>query len=221
MTNSNLWLITPPTVLGQVQNSPPTKKPNKDQRSREYLTEAEVERLIEACGDDRHSHRNRTLILIGFRHGFRVSELTKLRWDQIDFEAGTLAVTRLKKGSPSTHPLTGRELRMLRKLQRDNDGRSPFVFLSDRGGPMTRRGVFWVLQRAAKFAMLDIKAHPHMLRHGAASRWPTRALTREHFRPTSATRTSSTPFATPSLRRAGSRLCGVTERAMHGRNAEA
>ena len=44
------------------------------------------------------------MILLAFRHGLRASELD-LQWTQVDFEAGTLAVTRVKNGTPATHPL--------------------------------------------------------------------------------------------------------------------
>jgi len=64
--------------------------------------------------------------LMAYRHGFRVSELVDLRWDQIDFDRGTLAVRRAKRGTPSTHPIMGDELRALRKLQREQEPKSPF-----------------------------------------------------------------------------------------------
>ena len=59
------------------------------------------------------------MILVAFRHGLRSSELTDLRWDQVDFAHAVLHVRRAKKGVPSTHPIRGDELRALRKLQRD------------------------------------------------------------------------------------------------------
>jgi type 1 fimbriae regulatory protein FimB/type 1 fimbriae regulatory protein FimE len=43
-------------------------------RTREYLTEAEVEALIAACRDNRQPHRDATMILIAFRHGLRASD---------------------------------------------------------------------------------------------------------------------------------------------------
>jgi integrase len=61
-----------------------------------------------------------------------------VRWDQIDLEAGTLHVARLKHGSPSTHPLRGPELRALRAWKREQRDATPYVFTSLRGGPMTR-----------------------------------------------------------------------------------
>jgi integrase len=85
-------------------------------RTRECLTDAEVERLVEAAKANRYGHRDATMILVAYRHGFRVSDLVDLRWDQIDFDTANLAVRRAKKGSPSTHPILGDELRALRRL---------------------------------------------------------------------------------------------------------
>jgi integrase len=99
-------------------------------------------------------------------HGFRASELVDLRRDQIDFEAATLAVRRVKKGSPATHPIRGDELRALRRLQREQEPRSAFVFTSERGGsPFTAAGFARMVERAGEAAELGFKAHPHMLRH--------------------------------------------------------
>ena len=108
----------------------PRRKPNAEYRSREHLTEREVERLIEAIratvGDTgRHDGPDR------LQHGLRASELVDLRWDQIDLEHALLRVRRVKNGSPATHPLTGKELRALRRLQREQVAKSPFVFISD------------------------------------------------------------------------------------------
>src|SRR5262249_39396436 len=56
--------------------SPPRKPRNHDVRPREYLTETEVESLIDAAASQgRHGHRDATMILLAFRHGLRVSEL--------------------------------------------------------------------------------------------------------------------------------------------------
>jgi integrase len=106
------------------------------------------------------------MILVAYRHGLRVSELVDLRWDQIDFNAGTMAVRRAKKGTPATHPIRGDELRALRRLQREQDPVSPFVFTSERGSPFTTAGFARLVERAGEAAKLGFKApHPHMLRH--------------------------------------------------------
>jgi integrase len=143
----------------------PVRKPNAAYRSREHLTEREVERLVEAAKDNRWGQRDATMVLLAFRHGLRASELVDLRWEQVDLENAILHVRRVKQGTPATHPLTGRELRALRRLQRDQNSTSPFVFVSERGTPFSTRGFQAMVERAARTAGFDMKIHPHMLRH--------------------------------------------------------
>ena len=162
MAKSHLSLVAPRTVNRTVT---PKRRPNADLRTREYLTEAEVERLLKATRANRWGHRDATMILIAYRHGLRASELTDLRWDQIDFNAGTMAVRRAKKGTPSTHPIRGDEMRALRRLQREQEPKSAFVFTSERGAPFTTAGFARMIERAGQAAGFKFKAHPHMLRH--------------------------------------------------------
>uniref|UniRef100_B8HZM9 Uncharacterized protein n=1 Tax=Cyanothece sp. (strain PCC 7425 / ATCC 29141) TaxID=395961 RepID=B8HZM9_CYAP4 len=70
----------------------PVRLPNASYRSREYLTLAEVNQLIEAAGDrGRHPLRvgkatsleHRSLNLMMFRHGLRAGKVELLRWDSI------------------------------------------------------------------------------------------------------------------------------------------
>ena len=109
--------------------------------------------------------RHATMILSAFRHGLRAAELVDLCWDQIEFRTATLHVRRLKQGTPSTHPLLGYELRALRRLQREQDPKSPFVFTSERGAPFSTAGFARMVERAGAGGKLGFKAHPHMLRH--------------------------------------------------------
>ena len=162
MAKSHIKLVTPNTVKRTVRLKRP---PNRDLRTREYLTEAEVERLTAATRGNRHSHRDATMILVAYRHGLRVSELVDLRWDQVDFRTATLHVRRAKQGTPSTHPIVGDELRALRRLQREQDPKSPFVFTSERGAPFSSAGFARMIERAGVEAKFGFKPHPHMLRH--------------------------------------------------------
>jgi type 1 fimbriae regulatory protein FimB/type 1 fimbriae regulatory protein FimE len=155
---------TPSTIVKRTVAMPRRPK-NADLRSREYLTDHEVERLAEAAKTNRHGHRDATMILVAYRHGLRAAELTDLRWDQIEFSSATLHVRRVKQGTPSTHPILGDELRALRRLQREQDPKSPFVFTSERGTPFTTAGFARMVERAGVEAGLAFKAHPHMLRH--------------------------------------------------------
>lgn len=144
---------------------PPRKPKNTDRRNREYLTDAEVEKLRKAArSTGRHSHRDDTLILLMFRHGLRVSEIISLQWDQVDLKKGFLHVVRLKNGTPSTHPVRGVELRALRQLQREYD-HSPYLFISERKAPLTDRAIRHIVARAGEMAGFTFSIHPHMLRH--------------------------------------------------------
>jgi len=79
--------------------------PNPDLRTREYLTPDEVERLMAAAKANHYSHRDATMVLVALRHGLRAAELVDLRWEQVDFETATLHVHRVKKVTPSVHPI--------------------------------------------------------------------------------------------------------------------
>lgn len=138
--------------------------PNAHYRTREYLTEPEVERLMKAAGGNRNGHRDATMILLSFRHGLRASELCSLRWDQVDLVHGRLHVSRAKNGIDTVHPLTGSELRALRRLQREQEpGR--YVFMSERGAPMSAVGFRRMMGRLGNAAKMPFTVHPHMLRH--------------------------------------------------------
>jgi len=71
-------------------------------------------------------------------------------------------VLRREQGTPATHPLTGRELRALRRLQREQRSKSPFIFVSERSAPFAKRGFQAMVERTARAAGFDMKIHPHM-----------------------------------------------------------
>jgi len=143
---------------------PPGRRKNADLRTREYLTPDEVTALVKHAGSvGRHRTRDRTLILALYRHGLRVSEAISLKWDQVDFKRAEMHVRRLKGGTPAVHPIKGDELRLLRKLKREYE--SAFVFVSERGLPLSRSAVAAIVKRAGNNAEIELKVHPHMLRH--------------------------------------------------------
>ena len=146
-------------------NVPPRRVPNAAVRTREYLTGDEVDQLMAAARKvGRHRHHDATLILIAYRHALRVSELVALRWDQVDLKQGLLHVSRLKNGTPSVHPIRGPEIRALRRLQREYS-QTPYLFVTERGGPLTASTVRKMVARAGRNASISFPVHPHMLRH--------------------------------------------------------
>lgn len=138
---------------------------NEAVRPREFLLEAEVDKLIETAKQiGRHGFRDATLILLAYRHGLRVSELIALRWEQCDLRNGLLHIHRRKNGVPSTHPLRGPEIRALRRLHRDYPD-TPYLFVTERKGPITDSAVRKIIARAGRQAGITFPVHPHMLRH--------------------------------------------------------
>jgi integrase len=161
MAKPNLRLVTPGTENRTVG---PRRPPNAELRTREHLTSAEVDLLTEAAKANRYGSRDALMVLLAYRHGLRAAEVVDLRWEQVDFKMAVLNVRRAKNGTPATHPLSGREMRELRRHQRESPA-SPFVFVSERGAPLSAPGFSRLVERAAAVAELGIKAHAHMLRH--------------------------------------------------------
>jgi type 1 fimbriae regulatory protein FimB/type 1 fimbriae regulatory protein FimE len=155
-----------PNTKQAPENAPPRKPRNKDVRGREHLTEEEVDQLRRAASKlGRHGLRDACMILMCFRHGFRVSELVALRWDQIDLARETVFVRRLKRGKNNTQDLARVELSALKKLAKGSGGRQTFVFRNERGGALSRWAFDKMLRRAGAACEPPIAVHPHMLRH--------------------------------------------------------
>jgi integrase len=143
--------------------APPRRRPNSETRSREHLTQTEVKQLQLSAGLlGRNGHRDSTMVLVAYRHGFRPVELVSLRWDQVDWDQRVLHVRRKKRGTPGTHPIRRDELAALRKLGGDRIGH---IFRTEGGGPLSTRGWGLIVARAGEAAKLGFPVHPHMLRH--------------------------------------------------------
>lgn len=137
---------------------------------RKHLTQYEVGRILHFADQGAHFERNYCMILMCFLHGLRVSELCHLRLSDIDMGGHSLYVRRLKNSLSTQHPLFDEELpslmRWLNVRQRWRDADSDWLFLSQKGGPLTRHQVRVMIKSYAAQADISISAHPHMLRHG-------------------------------------------------------
>jgi len=79
--------------------------PNAAYRVREYLTDAEVEQLIEAARRrGRNGPRDGAAILLAYRHGLRAAELCQLRWSQMIFGMAACTSTEPRAGAPACIP---------------------------------------------------------------------------------------------------------------------
>lgn len=138
---------------------------NSDYRSREYLNADEMRRLIEAAESrGRHPVRDRTLLLLMYRHALRVSEAATLRWDAVLMDDALLNIKRVKGSKSGVHPLKPDELTALAALKRTYPDRY-YLFPSERGEHVTTYAIATLVKRCGELAGLPFKAHPHMLRH--------------------------------------------------------
>lgn len=159
----------------------PTRKKNKVYRSREHLTPAEVTHLIEVAGErGRHQLRDRTLLLLMFRHGLRAGEASLLKWDAVMFEERNISITRLKGSESGIHRLQPDEIEALRQLKEQDSG-TYHLFVGERGKPLTTGAIAKMMIRAGELAKLPLPVHPHMLRHScgyylAEQGFPTRDI---------------------------------------------
>ena len=152
-------------VKSTVMRPVPARKANDAYRVREHLTEAEMIKLLAALRQNRHGHRDWLIALLIYRHGLRVSEACDLRWDDIDLAKRTIIVRRLKGSTDSSHYLERDELAGLKRLAREQEPRSGYVFVNERGQPFGRMGIARMVERAGEAAKLPFPIHVHMLRH--------------------------------------------------------
>jgi type 1 fimbriae regulatory protein FimB len=130
----------------------------------DYLNEAEVVELLQAAKRGRHGIRDHLIMLMMYRHGLRVSEAVGLRRDDVDLDQARLWVRRLKNGLAVEQPITGDELRAIKRYLATRSDRLPWLFVSERAQAMTRQSVNYLIAAAATRAGLP-PVHPHMLRH--------------------------------------------------------
>ncbi|EKS6337850.1 MULTISPECIES: tyrosine-type DNA invertase [Enterobacter] len=137
--------------------------------TRKYLTQSEVECLLESAKLSRNPERDYCLIYMSFIHGLRVSEARLLRLSDLDLKEGSLYIHRLKQGFSTSHPLLRKEVMAIRawlKVRSRMPGaESDHMFLSSRGGVLSRQRIYNLIKELGMNAGLSLCSHPHMLRH--------------------------------------------------------
>ena len=148
----------------------PSKAAKSINDERTFLTDKEIDKLMAAAKKSgRYGHRDALMITLGYHHAFRSLELVNLKKNQIDLDKGTIYVHRVKNGDSGIHPLSGDEIRELRKLYREYPD-SDFVFSTERKAPMTTRTYRNIVQQAGINAGFDFRVHSHLLRHSCGYR---------------------------------------------------
>lgn len=139
------------------------------------LSEDEVERLLAAPGDQTpEAQRDRAMLEVVYATGLRVSELVSLRLSEIDGQAGIVRIVG-KGGRERLVPLGEEAQVVLAAYLRDarpvflKGAPAAAVFLTRRGGPMTRQAFWGNIKRYAAKAGVETPLSPHTMRHAFAT----------------------------------------------------
>ena len=119
-------------VPSKAQKASPAPTTDGHERAKDFLNDSEMDRLLEAAKKGRHGIRDHLLMLMMYRHGLRVSEVTALRRDDANLSQARLWVRRLKNGLSVEQPIPGDELRFIRRYLANRTDRLPWLFLSKR-----------------------------------------------------------------------------------------
>ena len=141
-----------------------SKTTDAHERKKDFLTEQEVDRLREAARAGRHGARDDCLILMMYRHGLRASEAAELTLNDLDLSTSRIWIGRLKGSLSTHHPIPGDELRVIKRYLAKREDDLPWLFVTERGGQMTRKAIYNLVTRIAERAGLQ-DVHPHTLRH--------------------------------------------------------
>jgi len=134
------------------------------ERSKDFLTEDEMKKLLLAAKKGRNGSRNHLIILMMYRHGLRVSEAISLKRSDVNLAQSRLWVKRLKNGLSVEQPIDGEELRAIKRYLASRTDMLPWLFISERQQALTRQSINYIIKTAAKLTEThDI--HPHTLRH--------------------------------------------------------
>lgn len=124
-----------------------------------------MDRLLDASKTGRHGERDFLLILLAYRHGFRISELCALKLSELNLDAARIWVPRSKGSLSTEQPLAGDELWAIRRYLRARPTNLPWLFVTERLTQLTRHSAYYLTREAGERAGFDFIVHPHMLRH--------------------------------------------------------
>lgn len=137
---------------------------NDHERAKDFLSDMEIKQLLDASKKTRYPKRNYLLLLMMYQHGLRVTEAISLKRSDVNIKESRIWVNRLKNGLSVEHPISGDELRAVKRYFASRKDGLPWLFVNERGLPLTRQAVNYIVSTAAGRAELE-NVHPHTLRH--------------------------------------------------------
>ncbi len=139
------------------------------------LTESEVEALLDAPDTgDILGLRDRTMLELLYAGGLRVSELVTLNISQVSLQQGVVRLNG-KGNKERLVPLGEEAVNWLQRYLADSrpflvkGKQSESLFVTRRGGAMTRQAFWYIIKRYASNAAIKKDLSPHTLRHSFAT----------------------------------------------------
>jgi integrase len=131
----------------KVESSSNAAPVDAHERARDYLSEEEFAVLLQGTWQSRHRWRNAAMLMLTFYHGLRVTELCRLKRQDVDLTHGRLWVKRLKGSLSTEQPLHAKELRALKRyLKQRGESQLPWLFLNECGDPFTRSSINYLVE---------------------------------------------------------------------------
>jgi len=156
---------------GIVKNNPAASLiyPKLDKQLPKFLTEAEVEKILNLPEGDRVCDlRDKAILEFLYSTGARVSEMVSLKINDIDLISGFVKV-RGKGRKERLLPLGDPAIESIKKYLDARRDKNQALFINQREGGLTDRGVRDIIYRYIKKAALSLKVSPHTFRHSFAT----------------------------------------------------
>lgn len=150
------------------------KSPKEKRRIPEFLFYNEIDSLLSVFDESDVGVRNSALFETMYGCGLRVSEITSLKISDIHFNDDFIIINgkgskqRIVPFYPDLNELLMKYIYHVR-CKWVSDDTNDYVFVNQRGKPLTSRGIQYILNEAVKLTDLNIHVHPHMLRHSFAT----------------------------------------------------
>ena len=149
-----------------VERTRPLERVRRPERTIHFLTQDELRRLFKVI----RSKRDRAIFLVAYRHGLRASEIGLLQRADVDAKQGRVSIHRLKGSISGVYPMQPDVLKAIRSYLRTRADESPYLFVSNRGVPISRYMLHHLMQTYGEVAGLPVEKRKfHCLKHSIAT----------------------------------------------------